>query len=171
MPVSGPRNPGTTGEVAAPPATESWSSRNDARIEDGAYAQSFPGSGQQTHWLVLTNFGFTIPAHSTIDGIIVEMKKAGGATDLSVRLWFAGAAVGTNKASANLWIDAYETYGSSSDLWGWTPTRSRVNNSGFGCAIRAQNGTAFIDAVRMTIHYTTGSGGGSVSATALLLCR
>jgi hypothetical protein len=78
-------------------------------------------------------------------------------SDARVRIVKGGTIGSTDKASGSAWpgSDAYETYGSSSDLWGETWTDSDINDSGFGMAIAA-SGTceARIDHIEITVHYT-----------------
>lgn len=113
-----------------------------------------------------TNFGFDIPAGSTIDGITVEIdryKSTGGAEDFRVHLMIAGSPdITENKADLDLWAssdtDTYTVYGSASDTWGVSPSESDVENSGFGVTLcvraKSNNTDIHVDHVRMTIDYT-----------------
>ena len=116
----------------------------------------------------LTNFNFSIPTGSTINGIKVEINRkyqvANYVQDYYVKLIKAGSPIGNNKASASLWPSSLNvaTYGNSTDLWGSTWTASDINSSNFGVMVQtslsnAFNATAAIDYVRVTISYTAGA--------------
>lgn len=119
-----------------------------------------------------TNFGFTIPTGSTIDGIQLSVERkadaAGGGgggerwEDSVVRLVVGGSIVGDNKAIVGSWstTEGVVTYGGAADLWGLTPTVSQINASDFGFVLSAienrgdGTNTASVDQVTMTVTYT-----------------
>jgi hypothetical protein len=117
--------------------------------------------------LVASNFGFTIPAGSTIDGIIVEIDRrnsVGAASDNRVQLatgtTFA-TLVGDNKADTALdWptTTAVATYGTSTDNWNAGLDPTEVNATGFAVMLSVQadaaNTDIQVDFIRVTIHYT-----------------
>jgi hypothetical protein len=169
----GPLSPGTVVNDSSA-GTTAWSNPELVPASDNNYAQVFSGSGGDTQYLKATNFGFSIPSGATIDGIVVEWEKrqgiiSGTARDLAVRIVKGGAIGSTDKSVGGNWpgADAYVSYGSSSDLWGETWSDSDINGSTFGCAIRADVASGFlnpaVDHVRITVHYTEGgapAGGG-----------
>lgn len=115
-----------------------------------------------SQYLKATNFGFTIPGGSVIEGIVVEIERKGSVANQSednrVRIVKAGAIGATDKASAADWptSDAYASYGLFNDLWGETWTAAEINASDFGVAISAYalaNGTSSIDHIRITVYY------------------
>jgi hypothetical protein len=130
--------------------------------------------GDSSDNLDVTNFSFTLPGSATITGVVVGMERsktpAGGTIqDLLIQLIKGGTAQGDDKSSATLWpnaaSEAYQTYGSSSDLWGLSLSVSDVNASDFGVRIRCINpgfdaaaATAQVDHVRITVHYTVAGG-------------
>jgi hypothetical protein len=116
-----------------------------------------------THYLKATNFGFTIPGGSTIEGIVVEIEhKESGSTvakDNRVRIVKGGTIGSTDKASASEWptSDAYASYGRFDDLWGETWSSTDINATDFGVALSAIGlgaGTASVDHIRITVYYS-----------------
>lgn len=116
-----------------------------------------------SHYLKATNFGFSIPGGSTIEGIVVEVerKESGSnvAKDYRVRIIKGGSIGSTDKANASEWptSDTYQSYGAFNDVWGETWSASDINDSGFGVAIAALGlgtGTAYIDHIRITVYYS-----------------
>lgn len=154
----------------------SWSgtgSPGNASANDTSYIQitgSLFDSGNITDELRLSNFGFSIPSGSTIDGITVDVLgwTPSGASTVNyneVQLFTApGTNVGANKSTGSLpGADpgtTYTSFGGSADTWsksgGWTYTE--INSSGFGVALcfiaSGANRTINIDHVRITVYYT-----------------
>ena len=160
-PLIGPRSPGTGTNNAC--GGTNWINTGNVTVADGVYAQSSAGVAGLTACLEVTNFGFTVDAGRTIEGIIVEPKKRESAgssdcIDVVMRLMKAGVVVGTDHSSATEWTTsttAYTSYGSSSDMWGTTWTPAEVNATGFGFQIQANcTGGAFdalMDHARITV--------------------
>lgn len=163
MPSKGPNSPATTADDASI-GNVAWTNPGNAAASDASYATSILLITQTTHLLKCTNFGFAIPVRATITGILVEFQQLStvlnGTTDNSVKIIKSDGTYGsTDKKSASLWptVEAYASYGSSSDMWGesWTPWD--INQVGFGVAISASAtlaSTAEIDHVRITVTYT-----------------
>jgi hypothetical protein len=164
--TSGPNNPATTSDDNSV-GTITWTTTGNIVSSDNNYATASLNDNIISHYLKATNFVFTIPSGSTINGITVDIeKKAGTASrirDYRVRIIKGGLIGATDKSNSNWWgnTDTYTTYGSSSDLWGESWTYSDINNSNFGVAISAyKNSTAgnaivaSIDHIRITISYT-----------------
>jgi hypothetical protein len=126
-----------------------WSSPSNALTQDDAYATASLGKGAVSHYLKVTNFGFSIPSGAKIKGIVVEVDRYAESGDKvddnSIKLVKGGAISGDDKASASLWpssdTDTYQSYGSSTDLWGLTWSPDDINSSGFGVAISAKKQT------------------------------
>lgn len=122
-----------------------------------------------THYLEATGFGFSIPAYSTICGIVVEVEKSGSnisplawISDNSIRLIKNGSITGNNYSKNAQWTstDTYDSYGSTTDQWGVTWTPADINAPDFGVAFSASiNGIigllpiARIDHIRITVYY------------------
>ncbi len=179
MASQGPNSGGTFAND--PNSGVTWTTPSNAASSNNSYAL-FPGApdfNQTTVYLKCTNFGFSIPGGSTIDGIEVTIERKASVNagafwvrDHTVSLYKGGTISGSNNADTGLkWptSDTDKIYGSSVDLWGETWTDSDINNSGFGVGIKVvtigggspkdPNVTAYIDWVRITVHYTSGGGG------------
>lgn len=177
---AGPNSPTsfTTDDVAP----DAWGSEIKGYASDGQYAMFTGGnkfdSGDVSDGLIYNGFGFAIPGGAVIDGIIVEIEKWGDGTEADVVIQLVdetGTRVGNNKADlVTDWPNAdpntYVTYGGAADLWGTTWTSTKINDPDFGIYIQVSQGTndreAYIDHVRITVHYTApvsgacGAGGG-----------
>lgn len=162
-------DPGTFGTDTAV-GTTTWSTASNSQTQDDTYATTALAAGGISHYLEVSNFGFSIPSTATIMGVVVEVdkfKQTGGGTcqDNAVRLSKAGTVTGTSQAAGGNWAstdtDAYTTYGSSSNLWGVNLTGDDVSASTFGIGFSAKEGqsensaTCAIDHIRMTVYYST----------------
>lgn len=174
MASQGPRFPATAASLANAGTSENsdaWTTPSnvfsDNGVESTIVAASYdsPDIGQL---LVASNFGFTIPADATIDGIIVEIERrsivANSGKDFRVQLatgtTFASL-VGTNKAvPATIWPTAatIATYGGAADTWASGLTAAQINAAGFAVFLSAQaniaNADIGVDFIRVTVHYT-----------------
>lgn len=123
-------------------------------------------AGNYTDYLQLTDFGFTIPNSSVIEGIKVEVEESdlnSKTKDYRVRIVKNGIIKTQDKSSTIFWpsTDTYRPYGGNTDLWGetWTPADINASNFGFAIAIYSPNGglpATFgrIDHIRMTVYYS-----------------
>jgi len=131
------------------------------------------GSGD-SRWLKGTAYGFAIPAGSTINGILVEIR--GWATNDATRytyfydLWATktGTRIGTNKGDASSWGSTPQTrsYGGATDLWGTTWSVAEINAAGFGFhahwyLVTDTGADTYlgIEFYRVTVYYTPPAGG------------
>jgi len=157
--------------------TVAWSNPMNATTSDGVYANAIlPSISYTTHYLKATNFGFSLPISSTINGILVEIEKKennGSQTNCSrdniVSIVKSNGTIGAvNKAdTVDEWplTDTYKSYGSLSDLWGETWTSSDINNSNFGVVLSGTgldcggtgSITQYVDYIRITVYYTPAS--------------
>ncbi|WP_166380446.1 sialidase family protein [Catellatospora methionotrophica] len=151
--------------------TVAWTGPADARTPNDVWAYAAL-AGSTSNYLKLTNFGLAVPSGATVSGVTVAVERrasgsAGDLRDASIKLVKAGTIVGTEHAATGVtWptSDAVAVYGSASDLWGTTLTQADVVNSGFGVVLAVQNvdsdgAFAKVDAVTVTVTYTTGGGG------------
>lgn len=149
---------GTLGTIA-------FSNPTNAASSNDAYASAVLLLNEITHYLKVQNFGFNIPIHSQIDGIVVEIERnstvINSVTDNAIRLVLPSGAYGsTNKSAGATWpnSDAYASFGSATDTWGETLTPVDINDVNFGVVISGVAsllaGTAQIDHVRITVSYT-----------------
>lgn len=173
MATSGPNSPGTLADDSGV-GTIAWSNPSNAASSNNSYATAALAISEVSHYLKATNFGFSIPGGSTINGITVEIEQSQtGALikDHRVRIVKGGSIGSTDKAAAGNWtvMDGYITYGGAADLWGETWTDSDINATTFGVAIAAINNgamaTAQVDHIRITITYTAGAAGAAKQST------
>jgi hypothetical protein len=124
-----------------------------------------PSNGSTSQQLRLTNFGFNIPSGSEINGVNVEVEQQAANASRhrwnNVRLLIGGAESGTNlsDASAIPTAKGFKTFGSSSNLWGLTPSITDINATDFGVSLKIdrnsnQATTTSIFRIRITITYT-----------------
>ncbi len=144
-----------------------WTNPGNAASDDGSYATAGMAGATTTQYLKATNFGFSLPGGSTVNGIGVAINRKGTLTrnsDSELRLVVGGSVSGDDKASATTWTtsDATATYGGSSDLWGLSLSDTDINSSDFGVALRAQSSNtanASVDHITITVYYTLYAGG------------
>ena len=165
IPVTATLSPGTMADDATV-GTIAWTNPDNAKVSDDVYATVFLLDGEVTHYLKATNFGFAIPAGATINGIVAEfeVKSSSSVTTHASdsRIVKSGVIGTTNKGTGAYLstIEAYISYGNSTDLWGeiWSP--SDINASDFGFVLslnRTASGagsTASVDHIRITVYYT-----------------
>jgi hypothetical protein len=166
--ASGPRSPGTAvndnsyGQGA-------WTDPEYVVSDDSQYA-TIVLAGATSNYIKATNFGFSIPAAATINGIVVEVKKIetpidGEMFDDVIKLVKGGTVQGNNKSTGASWptSEQYSSYGGTSDLWGLGWISDDINSSNFGVVV-AGAGTgsmggvmASVNHIRITVYYTGGS--------------
>lgn len=166
-PVSVTMNPGTVTDDAAIGLT-AWTTPNNAKVSDDIYTTYYGDHGYSSHYLIVSNFGFTIPTGATINGIVAQVELHGDGTnvtylhDYAVRIVKGGAIGATDNSSTGInypSTDAYWTYGANNNLWGETWTAEQINASNFGLAYATVNGsgfshTVYVDHIRITVYYT-----------------
>ncbi|MDO8743221.1 MAG: hypothetical protein Q7J30_01510 [Candidatus Azambacteria bacterium] len=155
------KSPGTMADDATK-GTVAWTNPNNAKASDNAYA-TVTLNAQTSHYLKATNFGFSIPTGSIIDGIVVESEVRAnvgtgqyGILDY-IRIVKGGTIGSVNKTSEVYDYDSYESTGSSVDQWGETWTAEDINGSGFGMAISNDSGGSYVtylDHIRITVYYS-----------------
>jgi len=146
--------------------TVSWSNPNNAKVSDNVYTTAL-GPGPfltYSHYLKVTNFGFSIPVGAIISGILVEIeiKVAGGAggKDSRIQIVKSDGTIGTTNKATNMALpttEIYISYGGSSDLWDETWTPANINDIDFGSVFSAtitKWATVSVDHVRITVYYT-----------------
>ena len=130
-------------------------------VTNGTYSliitKSTPAFSQ---YLYGTNFGFSIPSGSTINGISVSVTYQNSGTDYTTKLLKAGSLVGSNLATAatSPTSATVVTWGGSSNLWGTTWLYSDINNSSFGVAFAINITTSSVNpqcwGFAVTVTYT-----------------
>ena len=149
--------------------TIAWTNPGNGCADDSSLASAVLTASAVSHYFTATDFGFSIPAGSTIEGIVMEsevseffISNAGTPVDNAVRIVKGGTIGSTDRSNGTAWTTtlAYLSHGGAADLWGesWTP--DDINASDFGVAISARESggaspsTAQINAVRITVYYT-----------------
>ncbi len=164
---SEPKNAGT-GENVADVGAITWTAPSNIVADDTDYATaSFTNNGEISTYLQATNYGFSIPAGATINGIQVSiMRQSSSATggninDNRVSLIKEGTIIGDNKADGTGWPTsmAEANYGATDNLWGTTWTPADINAANFGVALSAvstinNDRTASVDYMQITVTYT-----------------
>lgn len=165
MASQGPNSPGTVVDDAAV-GNIAWTDPGNAASSDNSYVTaSMLGSGDITHYLKATNFGFTIPAGATIDSISFQVEAAddvGGFTSTVTGVYLVvGSNVVGNDVSTGTGLTTTDGYKNRNNITpatlGVTPTVAEINDAGFGWAVRFSTGdlcTIRVDHMRMTINYT-----------------
>lgn len=151
--------------------TIAWTNPANAVSSNNSYSTASV-DGTATNYLRCTNYGFTIPAGATINGITVNVERRssstadGGSRDAAMRLVKGGVIGATDRATATMYptADAYEAHGGATDLWGanWMP--SDINTANFGAAFAATKPNAAgaahtisADHIQITVDFTPGT--------------
>jgi hypothetical protein len=164
VPTYGPNSPGTASTDSSV-GSLSWSNPDGCKTSGDFSTASFETFAvATTHYLTATNFGFTIGAGETVDGIQIEWRRQANysntnARDSAVRVIKGGTIGSHDKASATNWGASgftYASYGGASDLWGTTWADTDVEASTFGAALSATTNDAItsgqVDHCRITVY-------------------
>jgi hypothetical protein len=128
----------------------------------------------ETHGLIAENFGFTIPAAATIEGVIATVTRSGGFAvdgstfaDALIGLLPGGAFAGFNRGAVGAWPytsagNLPAAYGSPTDLWGVALTPAIINAANFGVVVQAtfnnpsnkDTPNGFVQSVALQVYYT-----------------
>ena len=147
--------------------TVAWSNPENAKVSDNSYAELTTSSEADSEYLKATNFGFSVPGGSTIDGVEVSYEDRFSGTpsagDIKLVLFYNGSVIGNPKDSDFVYdVDTIQTLGNSNDLWGATLTVDKINSSSFGVAYYGENlnGSPLnfhIDHIQIKVYYTEGT--------------
>ncbi len=167
----GPNLPTVAADDAST-GTLAWTAPNNALLSDNVYANANSSTTQNTHYLKLTGYGFTIPAHARIDGVEIRIERSqtvagsnwqDNIAGLGVVLVLGGViqpqANGKNSPAVYAATDEVLTYGGPTDAWGAALTPAIINGATFGVAYSARHvtsaaSTAQIDVITITVYYT-----------------
>ncbi|HVU56096.1 MAG TPA: T9SS type A sorting domain-containing protein [Puia sp.] len=148
--TAGANSAGSFSTITNSGALFSWSNPGNAQTLDGNYATAGTtlgiGATGYSDYLVIQNFGFSIPSTATICQIKVDVQRSASGlgigasvSDRSVQLVQNGALYGNDLASGAAWpsSDGIATYGAAllATTWGGSWQPSDVNNPNFGVAI------------------------------------
>lgn len=152
--------------------TGDWINVNNALSSNNSYATSGAGGGENTERLLLSNFGFSIPAGSTIDGveISVEYYTSDADDQLRVSIDNSGSYSTAKTNNTPSTSETTEIYGANNDTFGLTLSAGDVNSSGFGASIELwQNSSGgasiSVDHVQMKVYYTEVAGSSTASVS------
>jgi Secretion system C-terminal sorting domain len=175
--ASGQSETNTAGTVSQSGSDISWTNMSVAELalsNDTSGADIVLEEDDESNYLELTNFGFTIPSGATILGIEVTMRAksedSSEAESSSRELYLLknGSRVGQNKNGS--WPSDWTTnvYGGSTDLWSVTWTPADINNSNFGISFHVEGeddaeggpeddeeSSYFLDFVQIKVYYST----------------
>ena len=126
--------------------TLTWTDPSNATGDgtDGNYASLIAtASSEYTHYLKLTNYGFSIPAGAPLNGVQLQVRAQGIASGTgyfawnAVRLVNASGTIGSaNKATGTLNSSPTTTsFGGSADTWAGEASAIDWNDADAGCAI------------------------------------
>lgn len=152
-------SPAATGETY-----NEWSNPTNAYTSNNQYASSESGNtrDQQDYY----NFGISVPAGSTIDGIEVSVEGAPYSIknpNFSIKLsWDAGSSWTSTQDTGSYSSEAYKSVGGSSDDWDHSWSISELGNSYFRLYIENIGDSAVAaypccDHIRIKVYYTAGS--------------
>lgn len=134
------------------------------KVDAGSWASASP-SAAISHYLEITNFGFSIPSSSVIIGIedVVSRVASGGfVADSRVRQIKEGTVKESQDKAAGKWPTGISSiiYGGPEELWGNPWTAANLNASTSGLAISVElggslglNGTAEVRLVKRTVYF------------------
>lgn len=163
MATTGAKLPASGTSVARSTAT-AWTNPSNITANDGTTASISSGSTGSAY-LVASNFGFSIPTGSLIQGVTVIFEAAESATgseSTTAQLQDASAALFGTTISVTINGTALTnyTYGGSANLWGATLTPAIINDVDFGVRFWFTTTHAMtVDTVTMEITYQPPSTG------------
>ena len=185
MPSTGFTLCGTGANEALSGSSSTWSNPGNITTDGGSQAQASLNDFEYSDWLVASNFGFSIPAGATIDGIEVRTNKDSGPANRHVDqgLYIYDTSAGNLSASdqgdGSTWwpgTPADVDQGGASDLMGTSGlSASDINASTFGYKIAALKNTssgggttANVYDMWMNIHYTEAAASNDATVKATL---
>lgn len=165
MATQGPLSPGTASQANF--GFNAWSNASNAFANDGANASVTTAAFGNSDWLLLTNFGFSIPTGAVINSILGEVNGYCTSGD-DIRGKLFKTAIGTDASPSFRVISGLPTSDDGNYysfafgdgvLWGlsWTPAALNASTFGIGIITSENNGTSGtfnIDHVRLTVTYT-----------------
>lgn len=163
---------GCSGATLPGTATGFGADSGNALLADGTFASQTVAADNSFDYLTVSNFGFTIPAGSTIISVKIEVRwyaadaQFGGTgpddgARFQIQAWNGASQEGNaftlDRSGAASWPTASTIFTTSYDLTGAMPTLAEVTAATFGARIgfRADVGddnyVANVDFVRITV--------------------
>jgi hypothetical protein len=156
----------------------SWNaSQYEVQVDGQLRTKGGVAGGTLTNYINAFDYGLTIPAGVTIDGVEVDLNWAGQAvatgTIQNVALFYQGAILGQPKtpgAQNQVTPTADLILGGGSDSWGAIITPAIANDPTFGFGVQVlvtDTGTtrSFFYSFTITVYYTSLSGTGTCTAS------
>lgn len=146
--------------------SRSWSNPTNAQgAQNGTVAtvDLSSGFGNVSHYLIAA-FTHGLDPADTITGIVAAFYRSATLMDTdppadsTIKLVKNGVVSGTNKSAGGDWpqVAAWSgDYGGAADTWGLSLSGADTIGLAISCTAPDPNDSAEIDAVRMTIYYTT----------------
>ena len=140
--------------------TVDWENTGTVFADDGIYSTADLTTGQITHYLHCTGFGFSLRSDAVILGIKIMIKQHASAgstiSDYGLKMVKGGSVVGMAYTNGGAWptSDQYAVYAITVSDVGWTA--ADINSSTFGVAFAAQasgNATAYVDVIEIQVTY------------------
>ena len=145
-----------------------WNNPDNIKVSDGDSANCTDWGTGFSRRLDASQFNFSMPVGSKINGILVEIRRKEDAGsnnifDDAVNIIKATNASGSqDKSKVPEWGTTYSTekYGSLTDTWGEVWNYTDINSNNFGVSLKASGvgGTASVDFIRITINYSSPNG-------------
>lgn len=164
--TAGPNYAGTAANDTSS-GTVAWTDPTNATASDDVRATITTGASNISNYIKATNFGFSVPAGSTIDGILVEIEEDrngqenGSGRESGIKIVKADGTIGTTNKSTGAALpttDTFVSYGGAADLWGEAWTSTDTNDVDFGAVFNVwgvtNTGQQVVDSFRITITYT-----------------
>ncbi|MEO6167862.1 MAG: T9SS type A sorting domain-containing protein [Chitinophagales bacterium] len=152
-----------------------WNNATNITKKDEQFASTTMGQSEfcfmtscfYTRGLIGSDFGFNLPATSTVNGIALQINRKAdivhAVKDSVIQLMKGYVPVGEKKKSNSFWpgIAHNKSYGGPTDLWGTTWTPAEINSGDFQVWLKAYNitegyPTASVDFFRVTVFYADG---------------
>ena len=146
--------------------THVWTNPSNAASRDNSLATTT--GTLSTRYLKATNFGFSVPSGSTINGIEVIFAKAYNVSGNQSRVSIVkGGVIGstdladtTAEGKVGTWSTS--SVGGTSQLWGEIWAYSDINSSNFGVVIslassHGKSVTFEVDSIKIIVNYSEGS--------------
>ena len=163
----GPR-PGTiavsvprSGEAASIP----WTNPQNAFAVDGKFSRAELNLDEESEYLRVTGYGFSLPPTATVKGIVVQLKRQGSnaIADGIVNLWLDKVPAERPKVLNSPWPRTLGThhYGQEVDTWGNDLTPAEISKPGFGAQLYAKRNAdagagavaAEVESLQLTVWY------------------
>lgn len=161
---AGSKSPGTSSQTGTGVAWANPGNATGSSFPVPNPSLTFSAAGQTSETLVMTNFGFAIPAGAIINNVNV-IPGMGGITTWTLQLVKAGTPTGTVSIAHGSPQVVFQNYyngspgglGLGAETFGTTLTPADVNNAGFGVALVVRSTaatTGTFSSITVNVGYT-----------------